>query len=392
MPEYKYLIIGGGMTADAAVAGIREIDRSGSIGIISTEHNPPYNRPPLSKALWKGEPFDNIWRTASRDNVSLHLARTATSLNRASRKVTDDRGTSYTYETLLLATGCSVRRLGQPVEGVIYFRTVEDYQHLRKLTDSGGRFAVIGGGFIGSEIAAALAINGMSVSLIFAEHAIGERIFPPALALFVTSYYASKGVEILNNESVTRLSKSGQSYFLTTSSGRDLKFDGIIAGIGVVPNVNLAHNAGLSVENGVVVDEFLRTSDASVYAAGDVASFYSPALGKRMRVEHEDNANTMGRIAGRNMAGADGAYHHLPFFYSDLFDLGYEAVGEINSRLETVEDWKVVDREGVIYYMEGGRVRGVLLWNTWGQVDAARALIAEKGPFTPQSISGWLPA
>jgi NADPH-dependent 2,4-dienoyl-CoA reductase/sulfur reductase-like enzyme len=146
------------------------------------------------------------------------------------------------------------------------------------------------------------------------------------------------------------------------------------------------------VENGIVVDDFLRTSAPDVYAAGDVANFANPALGHRLRVEHEDNANTMGSLAGRGMAGAPEPYQHLPFFYSDLFDLGYEAVGETDSRLATVADWREPHREGVIYYLRDGRVRGVLLWNTWGQVDAARRLIAEPGPFHAEELRGRLPA
>jgi NADPH-dependent 2,4-dienoyl-CoA reductase/sulfur reductase-like enzyme len=141
-----------------------------------------------------------------------------------------------------------------------------------------------------------------------------------------------------------------------------------------------------------VVDEYLCTSREGIYAAGDVANFHNPALDRRMRVEHEDNANSMGETAGRNLAGAQRRYDHLPFFYSDLFDLGYEAVGEISTRHRIVEDWKEKFREGVVYYLEAGRVRGVLLWNTWGQVDAARALIAEPGPFGPEQLKGRLPA
>jgi NADPH-dependent 2,4-dienoyl-CoA reductase/sulfur reductase-like enzyme len=142
------------------------------------------------------------------------------------------------------------------------------------------------------------------------------------------------------------------------------------------------------VDNGIVVDEHLQTSTPDIYAAGDVANFFNPALGTRMRVEHEDNANTMGRAAGRAMAGVTEPYTHLPFFYSDLFELGYEAVGELDSRLETFSDWKQPFREGVVYYLKEGRVRGVLLWNTWGQVDAARALIAERGPFSAKNLRG----
>jgi NADPH-dependent 2,4-dienoyl-CoA reductase/sulfur reductase-like enzyme len=146
------------------------------------------------------------------------------------------------------------------------------------------------------------------------------------------------------------------------------------------------------VENGIVVDRFCQTSQPGIYAAGDVANFENPALGSRLRVEHEDNANTMGRTAGYNMAGRATPYDHLPFFYSDLFEFGYEAVGEVDARLETVVDWKEQFREGVVYYLKEGRVRGVLLWNTWGQVDHARGLIAEPGPFRPSDLKGRLPS
>jgi NADPH-dependent 2,4-dienoyl-CoA reductase/sulfur reductase-like enzyme len=177
-----------------------------------------------------------------------------------------------------------------------------------------------------------------------------------------------------------------------TNSGLELKTEGVVAGIGIAPDVALAQSAGLKIDNGIVVDQFLKTSQPDIYAAGDVANFPNPALGKRMRVEHEDNANTMGKIAGKNMAGAQLPYDHLPFFYSDLFELGYEAVGDTATRLEMVEDWKEPYREGVVYYLEGGRVRGVLLWNTWSQVDNARRLIAEKGPFNAKNLKGRLPA
>jgi 3-phenylpropionate/trans-cinnamate dioxygenase ferredoxin reductase component len=166
----------------------------------------------------------------------------------------------------------------------------------------------------------------------------------------------------------------------------------VVAGIGIQPNVELAKAAGLEVDNGIRVDRGLRTSRPDIYAAGDVANFHNPALDQRLRVEHEDNANTMGRLAGQAMAGRRVSYDHLPSFYSDLFELGFEAVGEVDARLETVADWKEPYREGVVYYLRDGRVRGVLLWNVWEQVDSARKLIAEAGPFRAEDLRGRLPA
>jgi NADPH-dependent 2,4-dienoyl-CoA reductase/sulfur reductase-like enzyme len=260
------------------------------------------------------------------------------------------------------------------------------------LTDQGQRFAVIGGGFIGSEIAAALAMNGKHVVMLFPGAGIGDHVFGSELSAFLNEYYRQHGVEVLAGETAESLERRGTQIALRTAGGRELLVDGVIAGIGIAPNIALAQAAGLVVDNGIVVDAMLRTNHPDIYAAGDVANFANAALGKRMRVEHEDNSNTMGRLAGRNMAGAKEAYDHLPFFYSDLFDLGYEAVGELDARLEIVADWKEPFREGVQYYLKDGRVRGVLLWNVWEQVDAARRLIAAPGPFQADDLIGRLPA
>jgi NADPH-dependent 2,4-dienoyl-CoA reductase/sulfur reductase-like enzyme len=392
MPHYPYLIIGGGMTAAAAIHGIREVDPTGAIGVIGLDPHPPYQRPLLSKGLWKGKPLERVWIDIASQVADLHLGRTAQTLDAAHKRVMDDQGTIYTFERLLLATGGTPRRFGWGGDDVIYYRTLDDYQRLRDLTEQGQRFAVIGGGFIGSEIAAALAMNGKEVVMLFPDAGIGARVFGPDLSAFVTEYYRQRGVEVLAGETAQSLERRGGQVVLQTASGRELLVDGVVAGIGIEPNSELAQAAGLEVDNGVVVDALLRTSHLDIYAAGDVANFANPALGKRLRVEHEDNANTMGRQAGRSMAGDPVPYDHLPCFYSDLFDLGYEAVGELDARLEIIADWKEPFREGVLYYLRDGRVRGVLLWNVWEQVDAARRLIDEPGPFRSNDLIGRLPA
>lgn len=397
MPSYTYLIVGGGMTADAAVHGIREVDPQGSIGLLSADGHPPYDRPPLSKKLWKGKPLESIWRHVENQSVTLHLGRTAERLDPQNKRVADDQGTVYDYGKLLLATGGTPRRLPFGGSQVIYFRTLDDYQRLQSLTMAGLHFAVIGGGFIGSEIAAALAMNGKNVVIAFPEAGLGARMFPPDLATFLNDYYRQKAVEVLPGHRVDGMeSRGGQAVLkVHNANGQDVReivADGVVAGLGIQPNVELAQAAGLEVGNGIRVDASMRTSHADIFAAGDVANFYNPALNTRLRVEHEDNANTMGRLAGQAMAGRTVNYDHLPSFYSDLFDLGYEAVGEVDSRLETVADWKMPYQEGVVYYLRDGRVRGVLLWNVWDQVDAARKLIAEPGPFRSENLKGRLPA
>jgi 3-phenylpropionate/trans-cinnamate dioxygenase ferredoxin reductase component len=391
MPHYTYLIVGGGMTADSAARGIREIDSTSTIGLISQEPDPPYDRPPLSKGLWKDQKLESIWRHTQDRKVELHLGVKVKSIDVSAKQLRDDRGNNFTFDKLLLATGGAPRRLPFGGDQLIYFRTARDYQRLRDLTKKHRRFAVIGGGFIGSEIAAALAMNQREVVMVFPGDAICGHLFPADLSGFLNDYYRKKGVEVLTGESISGMEQRGDGIVLRAQSGREIAAESVVAGLGIQPNIELARQSGLSVANGILVDEFLRAGHPDVYAAGDVAEFQNPALGKRLRVEHEDNANTMGRIAGRNMAGKSEPYHHLPFFYSDMFDLGYEAVGDLNAKLDTVSDWKEPYREGVVYYLNEGRVRGVLLWNVWGQVDAARELITQPGPFRPEDLRGRLP-
>lgn len=391
MPHYEYLIVGAGMAADAAVKGIRELDGSGSIGIVGQEPHPPYARPPLSKKLWQGKPLESIWYDTETYGATLHSGRRAMVLDAACHEVLDDQGGIYSYDRLLLATGGTPRRLLFGGDKIIYFRTLDDYRLLRTLADAEGKFAVIGGGFIGSEIAAALAMNGREVTMLFPEPGIGSRVFPADLAAFLTGYYHEKGVEVLPGQTVTDVRQHRQELLIETGNGREILADGVVAGIGIEVNTGLATQAGLPVDNGIAVDEFLRAGSPEIFAAGDVASFHNPALGKRIRLEHEDNSLAMGRQAGRNMAGAAEPYHHLPFFYSDMFELGYEAVGELDSRLETVAYWQEPYHKGVIYYLRDERVCGVLLWNVWEQVDAARRLIAEPGPIRPADLKERIP-
>ncbi|MCK6539031.1 MAG: NAD(P)/FAD-dependent oxidoreductase [Anaerolineales bacterium] len=387
MKHYKYLIVGGGLAGDAATRGIRELDADGSIGLISMEPDPPYMRPNLSKGLWKGRPIEKIWRKTG-ERAELILGRKATALDSKKKTVRDDKGDEYTYDKLLLATGGMPIRLPFGDGDIIYFRDFQDYQRLRKMADEKKHFVVIGGGFIGSEIAAALTMVGKKVTMVFLEDAISALVFPGDLAHFLNDYYREKGVEVISNDSVASVQRDGDRLVVHTGSGRRIETDGVVAGIGIRPNVTLAQEAGLKIENGIVVNERLETSAPDIYAVGDAANFFHVGLGKRTRVEHEDNAVFMGKLAGRNMAGASETYDHVPMFYSDLFELGYEAVGEMSSKMEMVSDWEEPFKKGVVYYLEDGRVRGVLLWNVWKQVDNARALMMERGPFQAEDLRG----
>ena len=371
MHSYRYLVVGGGMTGDAVCNGIRDVDPDGSIGLVGEEESPPYKRPPLTKGLWKGGDESKIWRSQEH-GAELILGRRIVSLDLDAHTATDDAGEQYSYEKLVLATGGTPRRLGGDDESFTYYRTLEDYRRVRAQSDGGARFLVIGGGFIGSEIAASLRSQGREVTMVFPEAGIGWRTFPPPLARFVADYYREQGVDVRSET------------MFDSAEG----FDAVVAGLGIVPRTELAEAAGLPVDDGIVVDQYGRAA-GDVFAAGDVARFPLVALGKTARVEHEDHANSHGRAVGANAAGANKPYEHLPFFYSDLFDLGYEAVGDLDSRQDTVELWLEPNRKGVVAYVDDAkRPRGFLLWNVWDKVEPASELIRAAKPIDEETLRG----
>jgi NADPH-dependent 2,4-dienoyl-CoA reductase/sulfur reductase-like enzyme len=366
------------MTADAACRGIRDCDHDGLITLVGEEPEPPYSRPPLTKGLWQGKDEAVVWRGTGELDVQLRVGRRIVGLDLDARRAIDDQGESYSYERMLLATGGRPRRVDEWGDGVVYYRTIADYRRVRGQVTKGARFVVVGGGFIGSEIAAALTGQGCAVTIVFPESGIGARLFPPDLADFVNRYYRDKGVEVLPGEVVDGV----EGGVVRLGSGRRIETDGVVAGLGIVPATELAEAAGLPVEDGIVVDEFGRVGGRDdVFAAGDVARFPAHALGELARVEHEDHANSHGRAVGANMAGANTAYEHQPFFYSDMFELGYEAVGDVDARLETETAWVEPNRKGVVCYLDDSRrPRGFLLWDVWGKVGDATELIAAHEP------------
>ena len=370
MHTTKYLIIGAGMTGDMAAKGIREHDSEGAITMIGADPHPPYKRPLLTKGLWQGAPEEKLWREPAQD-VELVTGRRIVSLDLAAHTATNDAGEEYGWEKVLLATGARPREV-PGAEGVVWFRTLDDYRRVREVAGEGAHVVVIGGGFIGSELAASLVGNGCRVTMLFPEPGIGHRLFPTGLSASVTDYYREKGVDVRAGEMVSAASGTR----VETQSGLELDADAVVAGLGVIADTELAEAAGLEVNDGIVVDEYGRVpGHDDVFAAGDVARFPVKALGVALRIEHEDHANSHGHAVGANMAGAEAPYDHLPFFYSDLFDLGYEAVGLVDSRLEAVEDWQEPYRKGVVTFVEDGKPRGVLLWNVWDKLDEARDLI-----------------
>ena len=392
---FDYVIVGGGRAGAAAVEGIRELDSSCSILLIGAESHLPYDRPPLSKQLWLGKNevsdiFVHDRAYFERADVELASGERVIEIHPDEKTIVTDRGRSERNGKLLLATGGTPRRLqipGAEAEGVYYFRTLDDYVELSREPE-GKSILVVGGGFIGAEIAAALSTHGARVTMIFPGRRMLARVFPETLSDAIQEQYEQRGIRILSGDTPTSFVPKGGWLAVETRNGEHLACDAIVVGIGIEPETELARSAGLAVENGIEVNELLQSSDPDIFAAGDNANFPYLALGKRMRVEHWDNAIAQGKAAGRNMAGAGEPYEYMPYFFSDLFDFGYEAVGDVSSSLETYADWQDEKKTGVIYYLEDGRVRGVMLCNVWGKLDEARALIRTGAHVSERDLHG----
>ena len=392
---YSYIIVGAGLTGVSAAEGIRQLDPHGSILLLGAEKDLPYDRPPLSKQLWTGA--KSVSEVTLHDEkfykklaVELRLGVEVMQLDASAHEIRDSHGSVYRYKRLLLATGGTPRRLeipGGDLDGISYYRTLSDFRELRAAAAEGKSALVIGGGFIGSEMAAALRMNGLTVTMVFPSPWLASRVFPESLGQHLTEHYRGKGVEVLAGDVPVSIRRDGRRYVALTRGGREIRADLVVVGVGIRPNVTLARGAGLATTTGVCVNEFLQTSHPDTYAAGDIAFTPNSVLGPR-RVEHWDNAAAQGKHAGRNMAGAREPFTYIPFFFSDLFEFGYEAVGDIDSRFRTFADWQEENKTGVIYYLDGDRLRGVMLCNVWGQVDAARALIEKAGPFTAEELRG----
>lgn len=381
--EFRYVLVGGGLAGASAIEGIRSVDSQGSILLVSDEDALPYNRPPLSKSLWKGTKTENDILVESKkfypeNGVEVRLSTKITGIDPREKTLVDDTGATYTYEKLLLATGGVPKHL--PLQGadssqIYYYRYLNDYRKIRSIVGKGTQVLVIGGGFIGSEMAAAMKTIGAEVTMVFPEQWLCGRVFPEDLGKAIGGNFKKRGIRILSGDIPERIESRGDRVEITTRQGSSVVADVVIAGLGIRPSTDLAKKAGLSLADGIRVNEYLQSSDKAIYAAGDNAYFPCETLGKPIRIEHWDNALSQGGHAGRVMAGAKEPFTYLPYFFSDLFEFGYEAVGEVSTELETVAEWDEKFVKGTIYYVSEGVVRGVMLCNLQGKLDWAREQI-----------------
>lgn len=388
--DYDLLIVGGGMAADAAAKGYRDQGGTGTIGVVGAEPDAPYARPPLSKDLWSDpdpDPADAALGTDGDDgpDVTLHLGDAAATLDVEAKQVVTEGGDTFGYGSLVLAPGATPRTLDALPAGerVVYHRTLADYRRLADLVSSGTRAVVVGSGFIGTEMAAGLSRRGAEVTLVHPGQEVGDHAFPPFVTHALATELRKHGVTVVDGVQVTGGTVAGDGVSVELSDGESLQADVVVLGLGVEPAVGwLAGAVDLADDGGIRVDERLATSVPDVYAVGDAASYPDKRLGRR-RVEHEDAAVSMGKAAGRIVAGSDEEFDKTPMFYSDVFDLGYEAVGDLSTELDHHVQ-ELDDGQAYVFYADDRTVRGVLLWAFAPGLDAATELV---GTARPQDLA-----
>jgi len=387
--QFKYVIVGGGMVAGFAAKQLRKDDDNGSILVLSNDSHGPYKRPPLTKSLWLSDNYteDKLpYKMNEDDSIEVRLETTVTQINRDNKTVDIQNEDSVRYDKLLLATGGTPRTIDTAQEDrVIAYRYRDDYRKLREFVDNGVKHVlVVGGGFIGSEITSALTQNDVKVTMIFPEEKLGGPKFPDEIATEFENTFKDEGVEILSGKMVDSYEKQDDKMVLKLGDGTTVTGDLIVLGLGITPNTNLAEETGLTVDDGVVVNEQLQTDDPDIYAAGDIARYPDKILG-RIRVEHEDQARGSGKQAAKNMAGAEEEYTYTPMFYSDVFDISFEAIGTLDGSLDTVID--PVGNGKLAYYIKDNKPVGLLIWNTSVSLKEAKNVLSNP-PENPEDLKG----
>ncbi|HSE08872.1 MAG TPA: FAD-dependent oxidoreductase [Nocardioidaceae bacterium] len=380
-----FVIAGGGLAAAKAAESLRAESFSGQILVIGAEHHLPYERPPLSKGYLLGheeldKAFTNPAEWYDEYDIDLSLGSSVAVIDPGARKVTTDRGQQIGYDKLLIATGARPRPLALAEESgvqVAYLRTMEDSRRIKSQLESGRRVAVIGGGWIGLEVAAAARSAGCEVAVIETLELPLVRVLGPEVAKVFADLHRSRGVEVRTHATITALTQEADVTVVHLADGHSVHADLVVVGVGVSPNSELADAAGLKTHDGILVDQHLRASHPDVFAAGDVANAFHPRLRRHLRVEHWDNAIHQGLTAGRNMLGADEPYDRLPYFYTDQYDLGMEYVGNVGPEgyEEVLISGDVSELVFTALWLKDGAVLAGMHVNDWDAIDPIRRIV-----------------
>jgi 3-phenylpropionate/trans-cinnamate dioxygenase ferredoxin reductase subunit len=386
--DQTFVIVGASLAGAKAAETLRTEGFDGRVVLIGAEAVRPYERPPLSKDYVRGEAgpeklYVHDESFYDEHDIELRLRCRATDLDTTARELTLDDGERLSYDRLLLTTGARPRRLaipGSELDDVLYLRTIHDSDVVRARIDRGGTVVVVGAGWIGAEVAASARQRGLEVTVLDPLAVPLERVLGAEVGAVYRDIHADHGTRLLLNTEVESFEGDASVQRVRTSDGRTLNCDFVVVGIGVQPRTELAEQAGLAVDNGILVDEHLQTSDPAVFAAGDVANAWHPFYGERIRVEHWANALNQGPAAARNMLGRSESYDRLPYFYSDQYDVGMEYSGFARTWDRVVFRGDPASREFIAFWLSADRVVAGMNVNVWDVTDAIQRLIRDRAP------------
>lgn len=395
MSNQSFVIVGTGQAGGWAARTLRDEGFEGRVVLVGEEDFPPYERPPLSKQVLLGEaPVETafLWPEAElrEKDVKLDLGRRVARINRTSRQVILDDGGLIPFDRLLLATGARARRLdvrGSRLPGVLYLRTIPDMLAIRERIPQARRVLIVGGGWIGLEVAAAARKLGAEVTVVEIADRVCSRAIPPTLSEFLHQIHEEHGVDIRCSTAVERFEGNDSLTGALLSDGTRVKAGIAVIGVGILPNSELAESAGLEVSNGIVVDELCRTSDPEIFAAGDVTNHPNPLLGRRVRLESWENAQNQGIHAARAMLERGQAYSEIPWFWSDQYDLNIQLAGLPESWDQHVIRGEIASRRFSLFYLQNGRLVGASGVNRGGDVRMARRLMQAGTVVTAEELA-----
>jgi 3-phenylpropionate/trans-cinnamate dioxygenase ferredoxin reductase component len=368
----KLLIVGGGMVAGYAAKQLAELGlKSGDLTIVSAEHSVPYERPPLSKGFLAGRDSEESIRIVPNDfysahGVDLRLETEVTGIVPAAKRVHLRSGEELAFEKLILATGSRVRTLEVPganLAGIFYLRSMDDSKRIRGQAERAKRAAVIGGGFIGMEVASVLAQKGIEVVMIVREARVLPRLFSPEMSAFFEAYYKARGVRFAMQASLRESRGTGDVSSVVLADGQEIACDMLVAGIGVRPAIDYLASSGIETGDGVMVNQYLETNQPDIFAAGDIANYQDVLFGKRRRVEHWDNAVSQGQHCARALMGERAEFRHVPYFFSDVFDLSYEFWGDTAEAEQIVHRGDMTGNSFSTWWVRGQRLVAAFAMN-----------------------------
>lgn len=372
MRHLDIVILGGGMVAGYAAKELVERGLAkGNLAVVSADSAPPYERPPLSKGFLAGKESEDSIKISSQDfyeehGIELRLNSEVVQVNTAQKSLQLSRGEEFRFEKLLIATGAQPRILDIPgagLQNLFYLRSLNDSQNIRSAVANAKRAVVIGGGFIGMEVAAVFAQKGHEVTMVLNDDRVFKRLFSPEMSNFFESYYKARGVQLIKSMSVAEFRGEEAVNSAVLKSGQNIPCDLVVAGIGVLPAVEVVKSSGLHINDGILVNEYLETSQSNIWAAGDVANYKDVIFNKRRRVEHWDNAVSQGQYCARALMGERTPFRHVPYFFSDVFDLSYEYWGDSADADQVLERGDLSSSSFSVWWLRQERVIAAFIMN-----------------------------